>query len=309
MHNSDMKLFIKKILLYSIPILLLAVISEYLLRKVPNDYNTKVEKYKTDATNIRVWILGSSYGLYNLNPAWFELDTYNGSHVLQSLDLDTKIFEKYEGRFSNLQYVIMPVTFASFFYRLEDTRSRFLLKNYAVYYGFSGGLNPANYLEILDQPFSVNRTHLFDYYLKKKSHLKITALGFDSTYHSTEKKTSIDGPTAGEAIERLDMKGISLVDEQKRNLELIIEKCRERKIKLLLFTPPAYEGFYTPADTLHLNTSIRACQEMQDKYDNVRYYNFLGDSSFTIDDFYDYSHLNQFGSKKLSAKFNQILQQ
>jgi hypothetical protein len=302
-----MKQFIKKMALYSIPLLLLAIVAELLLRRIPNAYHLKAATYTKDAGKFRVWILGSSYGLYNLNPVWFDQKTFNGSHVLQSLDIDTKIFSKYEKNFDQLEYVIIPITYASFFYKLENSPAKFLLKNYSIYYGLNLGIKPSQYLEILDQSFSVNRTRLYSYYSNHHSELKMTPLGFDSTYHSAGRKTTIGGPTAREAIDRLDVTGTDLFEEQKSNLEKIIRRCDERNIKLLLFTPPAYKGFYAPGDTANLNIVISACQNMQSKYSNVRYFNFLSDTSFTIDDFYDYSHLNEIGAKKLSAKFNSII--
>lgn len=302
-----MKQFIKKIALYSIPLLLLAIVAEVFLRRIPNAYQLKAATYTKDASKFRVWILGSSYGLYNLNPVWFDQNTFNGSHVLQSLDIDAKIFGKYEKNFDHLEYVIMPITFASFFYKLGSSPANFLLKNYTIYYGLNVGSKPSQYLEILDQSFSINRTRLFSFYRNHQSELKMTPLGFDSTYHSAGLKTTIGGPTARDAIDRLDFSGMDIFDEQKSNLEKIIRRCGERNIKVLLFTPPAYKGFYAPNDTANLNIAISTCQNMQSRYSNVRYFDFLNDTSFTINDFYDYSHLNEIGARKLSAKFNSII--
>ena len=301
-----MKHFIKKIILYSLPLLLLAIVAEILLRRIPNAYQLKAATYAKDASKFRVWILGSSYGLHNLNPIWFDQPTYNGCHVLQTLDLDYKIFNKYEKNFDHLEYVIIPITFASFFYKMENSNANFFLKNYIIYYGLNVG-QPSQYLEILDQSFSINRTRIFSYYINHHLDLNMTQLGFDSLFHKAGGKATIGGPTASEAIEKLEFTGKSLYEEQESNLEKIIRRCGERNIKLLLFTPPAYKGFYGPGDTANLNKTISTCQTMQSKYSNVRYFNFSTDTSFAFDDFYDYSHLNEIGSKKLSVKFSNII--
>jgi hypothetical protein len=302
-----MRLFIKKIILYLVPLFLLGVLSEYLLRNIPNDYNKKAVIYSKEAEKFQVLILGSSYGLYDLNPAYFDLYTFNGSHVLQSLDLDAKIFNKYEKRLTRLQYVIIPITFASFFFKLEISQENRLIKNYCIYYGLHSTNEPNNYFEMLNLPFSVNRTRLSDYYINHKIDVRITNLGFDSTYHSYEKNRVLGGPTAAEAIERLNIKDFGLYNGQKNYLEQIIDKCSGKNIRVLLFTPPAYKTFYSSADTLELNTSIRTCQVIQNGHSNVRYINFLDDSSFTQNDYYDISHLNALGSKKLSSKINEII--
>lgn len=302
-----MKLFFKKTILYLLPFLVMIVITEYLLRIIPNDYNKKAAIFKNDGEKIQVLILGSSYGLYDLNPDYFNLYAFNGSEALQSLDLDKKIFNKYQNKLTNLQYVVMPITFASFFFKLETSKENHHIKNYCLYYDLHSTNDPSNYFELLNQPFSVNRTRLIDYYIKHKEDIKITDRGFDSTYYTEIANQELGGPTASYAIKQLNITDLSKYNELKQCLEDIIEKCKAKNIKVILFTPPAYKTFYSPADTLELNTSIRTCQSIQSNFSNVKYFNFLADTSFTMDHFYDISHLNSLGAKKLSEKINTII--
>jgi hypothetical protein len=283
------------------------IITEYLLRIIPNDYNKKAAIFKNDGEKVQALILGSSYGLYDLNPDYFTLYAFNGSERLQSLDLDKKIFNKYQPKLTNLQYVIMPITFASFFFKLETSKENYYVKNYCLYYGLHSTNDPANYFELLNQPFSVNRARLIDYYIKHKEDIKITDRGFDSTYYTEATNQELGGPTASYAIKQLNITDFSKYHELKQSLEDIIAKCKAKNIKVILFTPPAYKTFYSSADTLELNTSIRTCQSIQNNFSNVWYFNFLEDTSFTIEDFYDISHLNSLGAKKLSEKINAII--
>lgn len=302
-----MKLFIKKTIVYLLPFLVMIVISEYLLRIIPNDYNKKAAVLKKDGEKIQALILGSSYGLYDLDPDYFNLYAFNGSEVLQSLDLDKKIFDKYQNKLTNLRYVIMPITFASFFFKLETSKENHHVKNYCLYYNLHVTNDPANYFELLNQPFSVNRARLIDYYINHIQDVKITDRGFDSTYYTEAANKELGGPTASFAIKQLNITDFSKYNELRLCLEQIIEKCRTKNIKVVLFTPPAYKTFYSSADTLELNTSIRTCRSIQNNFSNVKYFNFLEDVDFTIDDYYDISHLNSLGAKKLSEKINMII--
>ena len=298
-----MKIFIKKTILYLLPLLAISVCSEYLLRVVPNDYNKKAAVFNRDPEKIRALILGSSYGLYNLNPVFFTPYTVNACEPLQSLDIDKRIFDKYQERMTKLEYVIMPISFASFFFKQEDSKADYLVKNYCLYYNLHITNNPSNYFELLNQPFSVNRKKLIDYYINHMQDVKITDRGFDTTYNTRHTIAQLGGPTASFAIKELNIT-TSKYNEMRKCLEDIIEKCKARNIRVILLTPPVYKTFYSPADTALLNTSIRACQSIQQKFSNVKYFNFLEDTDFTIDDFFDLSHMNKAGAKKLSEKIN-----
>jgi len=303
-----MKLFIKKTILYLLPLLVLAVVSEYLLRIIPNDYNKKAAVLNRTPEKIQALILGSSYGLYNLNPDYLTLYTFNGCEPLQSLDLDKKIFDKYQEGMTKLEYVIMPISFASFFFRLESSKENHLIKNYCLYYNLYVTNNPSNYFELLNQPFSTNRKRLVDYYINHTQDVKITDRGFDTTYNTSHTNGPLGGPTANFAIKRLNITDFSKYMELRQYLESIIGKCKERNITVILLTPPAYETFYSVADTAALNTSIRTCQSIQQNFSNVKYFNFLEDTDFTKDDFFDLSHLNKAGAKKLSEKINAAIE-
>jgi len=302
-----MKLFIKKIILYLLPLIAIAVVLEYLLRIIPNDYNKKASVFNRDPEKIQALILGSSYGLYNLNPDYFTTHTFNGCEPLQTLDLDKKIFDKYYDRMTKLEYLIMPISFASFFFKLETSKADYLVKNYCLYYNLHVTNDPSNYFELLNQPFSVNRKRLIDYYIDHRQDVKITDRGFDTTYNTRKTNAPLGGPTASFAIKELNIT-VNKYNELRTFLEDIIEKCKARNIRVILLTPPVYETFYSPADTALLNTSIRTCQTIQQKFSNVKYLNFLGDTDFTINDFFDLSHMNKAGAKKLSEKINTAIE-
>lgn len=136
MHSSDLKLFIRKAGVYVALLIIIAGIAEFALRKIPNNYQKKADKYNKDAEKFEVLILGTSYGLFNLNPIYFDSYTYNGSHKLQSLDLDLKLYNKYEDKLSKLKCVVLPITFASFFLSLKTSAKMWLFKTIIFIMGF-----------------------------------------------------------------------------------------------------------------------------------------------------------------------------
>lgn len=302
-----MKTFFRKIIICLFLLLLVAGVSEWLVRRIPNEYKIKAAAYDKNAEKFQVLILGTSYSLHGLNPDWFDLYTFNGGHVLQSLDLDAKIFSKYENRLKSLQYIVIPITFASFFFELQNSTESRLIKNYSIYYGIHATRKPADQLEILSLPFPVNRTRLYEYYIQHKTNINITAAGFDSTYHYTGQYVLDRGVNASDALERLNGHDFVLYEKQKACLEQLIGECARKNIRVILFTPPAHPSFYSSADSAAVETSIATCRSIEKEYPNVRYANFLHDSLFVSNDFYDMSHLNDSGAKKLSLAVNTII--
>ena len=53
------------------------------------------------------------------------------------------------------------------------------------------------------------------------------------------------------------------------------------------------------------NTS--AIKRIEDKFDNVNYYNFLKDNRFESNDFFDADHLSDQGAKKLTLILQDIV--
>jgi len=302
-----MKKFLKKSFLFALPVCIFFSIIEYLLRNIRNDYALKAEVYKQNAEGFETLILGNSCALYGLNPVYFNTKTYNGAHLAQTFDIDDAVFHKYEPRFTKLKYVLIPVTDMSFFFKLGNSDDSWRVTNYFVYYNLYPSARISDYFEILNLPFSVNRNRLISYYIKKKSPVTITDLGFGNDY-TPDSRHNLD-TTAVEQTRIHRITDYKEFDHEKGSLERIVKTCIRRNIEVVLFIPPAYKGYVSMIDSLQLSRTFQACNYFKDTYKNVSYYNFLNDTSFHSDDYFDAVHLNQTGAKKMSLKMNEILEQ
>ena len=90
-------------------------------------------------------------------------------------------------------------------------------------------------------------------------------------------------------------------------LNKIVEFAKNKGIKVLLFTPPAYKSYVDNLDSTQLNTTINAIISIDKEFDNVTYYNFIWDTTFVESDFYDADHLNEIGASKLTKKINSLI--
>jgi len=89
-----MSKFIIRTLLFSLPVLALFIVMEILLRQIPNDYLLKKKYLDNHSKEIETLILGSSHSFYGINPLYFSNNTFNASHISQSLDYDFAILKK-----------------------------------------------------------------------------------------------------------------------------------------------------------------------------------------------------------------------
>lgn len=295
-------------MLFLMPIATTSFGIEYLLRRMPNDYKFKADIYAERAADFEILCLGNSHSYYGVNPLYFKRKAFNGSHVAQSLNIDLLIFRKYEPRMKNLKYVLIPISYISLSSKLENGAEAWRAKNYTLYYdGLYVPDKIINYSELLGSPFTSIKNRIKSYYLKQESSITSDNSGYGTNYKSKVKRDLIK--TGKMTAEKHTVKDFSNFPENEKSLKEIIRLCADSGIKVILFTPPAYVSYKRYLDTVQLNRTIRIAASYEKNYKNLSYYNFLNDTTFVANDYFDADHLNEFGAEKLSKKLNQIIMQ
>jgi hypothetical protein len=302
-----MRQFMTKCFLFILPVLTLIALAEYLLRNIPNDYRLKAAVFKHQAGEIQTLILGSSYAYYDLDPAFFRTRTFNGGYLAQTLDLDAALFNKFAAGMTRLKCVVIPILDMSFFRKMDNSDERWRMKNYPIYYQLYTTTNIPDYFEVLSLPFSINRNRLISWYIQKKGNVTSTPLGYGAKYESASLRNL--QTTASEAIQRHTIMDFKNFPSEKRALEQILNVCRDRKIRVILFIPPTFDAYASKIDSRQLSTTIHTCEYFQHTYPNVSYFNFLHDTSYKENDYFDADHLNERGAKKLSLKIDSLINQ
>ena len=100
-----MKLFLRKISLFVLPVLVSLFCVEYAIRSLPNSFKLKNEFIENSGGEIETLILGSSHTFYGLNPKCFQSKTFNFANISQSPDVDLAILKSYEDELINLKTV------------------------------------------------------------------------------------------------------------------------------------------------------------------------------------------------------------
>lgn len=304
-----MKRFVIKTIYISLPILLVGILMEILLRNTPNDYLFKKQYLDNHSSEIETLILGSSHSFYGFNPEYFSSNTFNASHISQSLNYDFEILKKYQDKFQNLKTIVLPISYFTLFGKLEAGSESWRVKNYVIYYGMNSSKSLIDYSEVLSNRINVNFKRMVSYYLLSNSTISCSNLGWGTNYNSKNAKDLIEsGKTAAKRHTRDDINSYKyqeIFNDNKLILNSIIQWCKKNNINVLLLTPPAFETYRQNLNSEQLNTTINTTSEICSKYDNCIYENLLSDTNFVALDFFDADHLSEIGAKKLSELINE----
>ena len=304
-----MKRFVIKTIYISLPILVVAILMEILLRNTPNDYLFKKQYLDKHSSEIETLILGSSHSFYGFNPEYFSSNTFNASHISQSLNYDFEILKKYQDQFKNLKTIILPISYFTLFGKLEAGSESWRVKNYIIYYDLNTSKSLINYSEVLSNRINVNIKRIASYYVLGNSTISCTDLGWGTRYNSKNARDLAEtGITAAKRHTRDDInsdKYQEIFNDNILILNSIIEWCNKKNVNVLLLTPPAFETYRQNLNQEQLKITINTTSEICSRHENCIYENLLSDTNFVAVDFFDADHLSDIGAKKLSELINE----
>jgi hypothetical protein len=298
-----MKKFLFHILKISIPILVLLLVLEIALRKIPNDYQLKNDYLDQNAAEITTLILGSSHTFYGINPDCFDAKTFNAAYVSQSLDLDYAILKKYQPKFKNLKTVIIPISYFSLFETLETDIEKWRIKNYVLYYDFPNKYHFTDNFETLNNNFKLNIKKSIKYYFFNQTFITSDNLGWGTDFNSKNKKKFKGEITA----KKHSVKNFDLYIENVNTLKKIITLCKKNNTNIVFITTPTHQSYYQNLNENQLEKTIQTISDLVKANSNCNYLNLLKSKKFTTEDFYDADHLNEIGAKKLSLALNKLI--
>jgi hypothetical protein len=301
-----MQKFIKWVSIFVFPVLIIFVVGEILIRNIPNDYTIKRKYLEKNASSVKILCLGSSHAYFDINPAYFKKDCYNAAYVSQTVNYDYKIYEKYDKRLDSLKWIILPISYFTFFSKIETSPESWRIKDYSIYSELNGDVSRFIYYEMLSYSLSVNLERIFNYYYyKSNSNLTCTNSGFGINYG--KKNINLDSAGYVAALRHtkyMNEANFSYNEEAVKNLILLAKK---NGVNIILYTPPAWHTYSGNINKRLLNITIDTVNGLCKRYSNVSYLNYLNDKSFQRDDFLDADHLNGKGAKKLSVRIDSLI--
>lgn len=306
-----MKKFLFRVLL-PVVIVLSALFfgGEYYIRSLPNDFKTKNQYLEDNASSLKLIVLGASSASMGIKPSYFDIQpAYNFAYASQTLDYDYWILNYSFERMDSLEWVILDMGFARP-WAPQSTIAPNYNKYYQIYWGYLTENNEdiSSYFEMLaDGKTICHRINAKD----KKLALQTTdSDGYQSGYY---EDLPFDKEKWGKAVlwnieHHSVLTDENAVQRYRDGVEFycqMIELCKKRNIKVALVTMPTMSMFYEKFDSCQINIVRHLADSLSSVYSNAYYWDyFKADSLFSVDDFYNPTHLNPRGAKKFTLLLN-----
>jgi len=301
-----MRKFILVTFLFSLPILVLFLTIEFLLRNDKNSYYALKKKALVEQIDsCKILVLGSSSENSGINPVFFNSKGINLAFVGgTSLDIFNLLILKYVDKMPKLEKVIIPVSTFTFFATEEREEMKFrkiLLNRYF-------GLYDNDFNNILPSSMVLNlglKKSLKSIFNKQSNN--VDKYGFDPMHGNLPeclndnfgKKTVIRhlGSNNDDIKSNVFNNNINLLD----SITLFLKK---RNIKVYLITTPTHVSYFKNVNEKIFDMIFKEISKITSKY-NTKYYNFISDIRFNDLDFYNCDHLNINGATKFSKILNE----
>jgi hypothetical protein len=297
-----MRQFCLRTLLFALPLLGLLALFEARLRAIPNDYSYKHSFWTSRPDDIEVLVLGSSHSYYGVDPAYFTAKGFNASHISQSIDLDHALFAEYVNGLHNLKTVIIPISYNTMFGKLMNSKERWRIKNYVIYYNLPLSWAPSDHFELMNGTVQASLDRMTAYLRHERTDLSCTELGASGTDPKSDD-LMVTGEIAAKRHTRADR---SRLPENTDHLKAIIALARSRNARIILFTPPAHRTYREHMDPGQWREAQAAVNDVLAGED-IAYFDLLASPAFVDEDFRDADHLSAAGRRKLSLMLDSLI--
>lgn len=299
-----MRRFLRYSLFYLMPVMVLLVVLEVLLRRIPNDYSFKNERVTQDGRDMSFIILGNSHAYKGIEPDTMGAGGFNLANISQDLRYDRAILERYLPALPNLRSIVLTISYGSLGAQLEQGREAWRVKNYGLYMDIDDHATTLEHrLELLNRPMR-----------EQVAMIGESWNGVDNRICSNsgaghqQPKEDLDLDRSGkEAAARHRRTSARSIEQSRAELDRIVQLAKERGIRLHLITAPAWRSYRDALEPQQLNSVIGYCKALDERGSLVDYHNFMDDPRFVQADFADADHLSVQGQNKFSRILGDLI--
>jgi len=289
---------------FVLPLLIACAIVEYIVRQVPNAYRFKYEWMQKNAENVDVLVLGSSHTFYGIRPQYLDGNAFSLANVSQDQNLNLFLLEYWSHRYKNLKTVICPISVFSWFGRgIEFGSESYRCRYYKIY--MDCNLYPYMILHNVEITDYATAKIKLEKYFSDSPTIDYDQYGWGNTYKLQNKNMdSWNDETEAELAAKRHT--VNTWDYYKKNhsiMKKMAEFCKTRNIQLVLITTPCWRSYYERLKPEQLSKMYELTTSFQKEY-NLPYLDYLKDSRFSADDFFDSNHLSDVGAIKFTKILN-----
>ena len=289
-----MKNFLLKILMYLLPIALLAIGLELYVESIPNSYTYKRQYMEQHAAQIRTLVLGSSYAYDGIDAAQLP-NAFNLANSSQCFEDDYHLLAKYLPTMDSLQTVILPLSYSS----LQMVSSSNRRGYYTIYMDLYPRWPISKYsfeccnLELMAKKIVKH--------ILREDVVRCDSLG-QRIGHTLQNR-----PADWQDIEALvtndrfvGAAAQPYIVENIQWLHQMAELCAGRGVRLCLVAMPALSDYRQGMPQEQIALMMRVLQDMATSHACVKMLDYQDWG--TDDDFYNATHLNTDGARRLTME-------
>lgn len=310
-----MKPFIKKFLIFLIPLIICLIYIETYLQFYPSAFNIKAKYLKSNEKEITTLVLGSSHNQEALNPQFFTHEiAANMAFGGQDPQLDSRILNKYIDQLPKLKYVILELAYHTLeskdsygnernnlylrFHGINNFGRRVYPDDYSIFLPY-----PKLYVEFLNPFLEKTPVNKFGFVTKlskfEKSIQRFNNLNFNAELINADRENLF--------ITRHRYEDLAAYEINKLIFEDMVSVCVKHRVTPVILITPVYATYY--------ETMIPAKKQRRDdfmnylvnKYPSALVLNYENSGEFAITDFTNDDHLIPEGAKKFTIKVDSIL--
>lgn len=295
-----MQTFLKKILLYLLPIVIMAIGLEIYVESIPNSYTYKRQYMEQHADDIQTLVFGSSYAYDGIDASVLPA-AFNLANSSQCFEDDYCLLAKYLPQMDSLKTVILPMSYSS----LQMVSS----SNRRVYYTI--------YMELYPRwPLSKYSFECFNLELMLKKiakHLlnedivRCDSLGQRLGHTLAARPRDWQNTQALAKNDRfVGASAMPYVEENIQWLQQMAALCEGRDVNLYLLAMPILAEYRKAMPNEQITLMERVMQDMAEIYQNVYVLDYQ--SWGKDDDFYNATHLNTDGAELFTTMLMDAIQ-
>ncbi|HYF02911.1 MAG TPA: D-alanyl-lipoteichoic acid biosynthesis protein DltD [Patescibacteria group bacterium] len=300
--NRDIPKFLFKTILFLLPLVIVFGYVEWQLRGMKTTYTIKKRDFEKQLDSVEILVLGSSHALYGIDPAQFSWRGYNLSNSSQTLYYDARLTEKYLSRLPLVKSVIIPVSYFSLWYRLEDTKDAWRMYFYKKFWDIGNSEIRVTDSENFSYTMLYSPKIAFHYWQRGFQDTNVTGtLNYNGWIPAKPHEVNqLTDSLARIRVESHDFVHFeNRLNDNMRDLERLVIVLKKRNIDPVLITTPVSELYARYADQEVVTKNENLLKNLAKRF-NLQYFNYFSDTRFSLSDFNDNDHLNPQGAIKFS---------
>lgn len=310
-----MKPFIKKFLIFIVPLIVCLIYVETYLQFYPSTFNLKAKFLKSHKKDITTVILGSSHNQEGVNPEYFTKEVVaNMAFGGQDPQLDSRILHKYIDQLPKLKYVFLELGYHTL--ETEDSYNNQRNNLYLRFHGinnFGRRVYPNDYSIFL--PYPKLYAEFLNPFLEKTA---VNKYGFATELSKFETGLQrfsnlnfdprlIDKDTVNLFITRHKNEDLEAYKKNKQIFEEMIALCVKHKVTPVVLLTPVYFTYYETMVPEKKQRRDDFMNYLKNKYPSTLIIDYENSREFKITDFTNDDHLIPSGAKTFTIKIDSIL--